>query len=120
MKSKRLKIAVIGPYRADTVNGIARNIAVARDAAVAILKRGHKPFTPHLNTAFMDGVVPDEVFLEMGRDIVEWCDAVFLLPGWCASVGAAIEFELASKSGKLIYSEIHDIPLISSTEGGTQ
>lgn len=51
---------VSGPYRAPTIEGIARNIEAARAVAKALWQQGWAVICPHSNTAFFDGIICPE------------------------------------------------------------
>jgi hypothetical protein len=66
-RGKVLKIAyVAGPYRAKTKIGIILNILRARKVAKELWKMGYAVICPHSNSALMDGIAPDEAFLNGG------------------------------------------------------
>lgn len=91
-----MKIAYIaGPYRAETQEGIRRNIAHARRVAEKYWRLGYAVFCPHLNSAHMDGVVDDAVFLAGDIAILKRCHVVVAMSTWSNSVGATKEIELA-------------------------
>jgi hypothetical protein len=98
-----MKIAYIaGPYRAPTVFGLTENIQRAREAAAEFWKLGYAVICPHMNSAFMDGVVPDSTFLAGDREFIRRMrpgDVFVLLPGWAESGGAKVEALLASSEG---------------------
>jgi len=100
-----MKVAYIaGPYRsAAGPNGIHENIERARAVAVEVWQRGFMAFCPHLNTAMMDGAVPDSVFLSGGLEMLRRCDIVVLVPGWERSAGSKAEVDLARELGKMVY-----------------
>lgn len=106
----RMLIQVVGPYRSKTINQVYENVALARKAAIAIFRRGHYAITPHTNTAFMDGVVPDERFLALALLLIEHVDAVLLLPGWTNSRGSEAEKLKAERLGKRIFFGIDQVP----------
>jgi len=99
---KRMIIYVAGPYRGKTTNEVLHNIERARAVAEEIWRRGHIAICPHMNTAFMGGVVPDEDFLSADIEILKRCDAICMVPGWGESEGARMEYEFAV---------INDIPI---------
>jgi hypothetical protein len=87
---------IAGPYRASTVAGIRQNIENARAVAEYWVKQdGWYPVTPHLNTAFMDGIVDDGKFLDGALNLLEKCDAICLVKGWEKSAGTLAEVEKA-------------------------
>jgi len=98
--SNNMKVVYIaGPYRANTVAGIRRNIEEARMVAEVVWQMGHCALCPHLNSALMDGIAPDSLFLDGGIELVKRCDAVVLVPGWDKSMGSHIEVAIARKHG---------------------
>lgn len=92
-------VYVGGPYRAETEFGVLKNIERARDLGVEVLKLGAYPFVPHSNSAFLGGVVPDEVFLAAGLAMLERCDAVVLVDPWHGSQGTIAEINHAHDCG---------------------
>ena len=101
-----MKVAYIaGPYRGNTVNDIAENIARAREVALKYWGKGYAVFCPHMNTAFMDGACDDDdkVFIVGGAEILKRCDVIVMMKDWAKSSGARDERTFA---------RIHDIELI--------
>ena len=88
-----------GPYRAGNGRTVRENIRAAERAALVWWRRGYAVICPHLNTAFFDGELPDEVWLEGDLAILErlrpCIDAAVFLPGWQQSEGSRIEFDKA-------------------------
>jgi hypothetical protein len=85
-------IYVAGPYRALTEYEIKQNIERAEKIAIELWKLGWAVICPHKNTAFFDGNIPDHLLLEGYLQILKRCDAIFMMPGWECSEGAAIEY----------------------------
>ena len=92
-------IYIAGPYRGPTESAVRANIERAREAAQLVWKCGAKAFCPHLNTAFMGGVVPDAVFLRADLEWLAQCDAVYAIHGWSGSEGAKGEVDEAKRLG---------------------
>lgn len=90
-------VYIAGSYRGPTVSAIRRNIERAREAAELAWTMGAKAFCPHLNTAFMDGIVPDAVFLRADLEWLAECHAVFAIHGWEQSAGARGEVDEARR-----------------------
>lgn len=88
-------VYVIGPYRARTPNLIYHNIHEARAVAEELWERGYAVICPHLNSAFMDGLVPDDAFLRADHVLLRRSDAFALVKGWQASEGSREEVRLA-------------------------
>lgn len=76
-----------GPYRAGNGRTVRANIRAAEEWAVKLWRMGYVVFSPHLNTAFMDGECSDETWLEGDLVILERCDLMAVLPGWEDSFG---------------------------------
>ena len=96
-------VYLAGPVRGDRINIVYENIQRAREWACFLWEVGFAVFCPHLNTAFMDGIVEDEVFLEGDLNILSRCDTIFVLPGWEDSQGTIGEIGEALKMGIPIY-----------------
>ena len=92
-------IYVAGPYRAPTKQGIEANIYAAQYAAKELWKEGWAVICPHANSQGMDGIVPEETFLEGDLEILRRCDAIYMMAGWEASAGATNELQEAIDSG---------------------
>jgi len=48
LNRKTLKIYIAAPYSAETKEERAKNVESAIDAALALFKKGHFPYVPHL------------------------------------------------------------------------
>lgn len=102
-------IYIAGPYRAESLAEIQHNIFEARIYAEDIWQLGHFAFCPHLNSANMDGLVPDEVFLAAGLLMIEKCDAVYVVHGFRKSKGTLAEIAHATKLGIPVYYSIEKL-----------
>jgi hypothetical protein len=98
-------IYIAGPYRDATVSGIRQNIANAESLAIEVWKLNAVALCPHKNSAYLDGVVPDRVFLDGGIELLRLCDAVVTVGGWQKSQGSRDE---------IAYAESHKIPVFHS------
>lgn len=90
---------VAGPYRGKTIRDVVENIREAEAAAVELWKRGYAVICPHKNTALLDGIATDEVFLQGDLEILKRCDLLVLLPRWQESAGAVAEHDYAREHG---------------------
>jgi hypothetical protein len=102
-------IYTAGPYGAPSVWGISRNIERAREAAAHLWAQGWAVICPHSNTAFMDGCTGEDfektraMFLSGDIEMLQRCDAIYMLRGWRDSPGAQEELGVAIKA----HLEIH-------------
>lgn len=102
-----MKVAYIaGPYRAKNGVTVLENIRAAEQVAIKYWRLGFAVITPHLNTAFFDGLAPDNVWLEADLEFLRRCDVVVMMKTWKYSSGAVKEHELALELEKeIIYEE---------------
>ena len=106
-------IYICGPYRAPTRAGIQLNIDVAKRIASLTCLKGWAPITPHMNTAFMDEILPsvgDDFWLDIAIEIMRACRAVVLVPGWDRSSGSLAEIDEANRLGIPVYTSIETLP----------
>lgn len=99
-------IYVAGKYTAETPELIQTNVNYAKSYAIEIAKRFNNiaVIVPHLLYQD-DWNLGYERYLEMDLQILDRCDACFLLPNYKNSKGALIEVEHCKKQG---------IPLVES------
>jgi hypothetical protein len=94
-----MKVAyVAGPYRDPRgAHFVKQNIRRAEAAALELWEEGFFAFCPHLNTAFFEGAVPDEVILERDIEVIKRFPFDFLvaLEGWGRSEGTCREIDAA-------------------------
>jgi hypothetical protein len=111
-------IYTAGPYRAATPYDVRRNIERARDVAAALWRMGWAVVCPHANSAHLDGVVPEERFLEGDLEMLRRCDALVLIPGWHVSEGSRAEKAEAERHGIPVYVWPHDGAVLAGEVGG--
>lgn len=92
-------VYVAGPYRAKTAWEVDKNIQNARSWGAVLAKAGAYPVIPHSNTAHMDGVAPDELWLAGTMEMLRRCDGAVFIAGWERSKGAQAELEEAKRLG---------------------
>ncbi len=110
---------VAGPYRAASESAVVRNIRNAEAVAAELWKAGFAVICPHMNTALLGGICPDDVWLKGDLVMLERCDLIVLAPGWRTSAGTLAEINKANELGIPIYQWPEDRePLIS--EAATQ
>jgi len=106
-------VYIAGPYRGENTSEVTHNIQRAREAAEEVWLAGGAALCPHLNSAYMDGLVDDEAFLEAGLLMLERCDAVRVIsishPGGRRSEGTEREFVRARQLGMPVLYSLSDV-----------
>jgi nucleoside 2-deoxyribosyltransferase len=105
-------VYISGPYRAATMNGVRENIEHAYQMAVTMHQAGKGelfPVVPHLNTQFMDGVMPDNHWLTGDCLLLERCDAVLMIGEFEKSEGCAVEMQHAIAKGIPVYTNVKSL-----------
>ena len=112
---KSLRIYIAGPYTAQDQNGHEANTDRAIDAGIAVYKRGHSPYIPHL-THYVDLRAKGTHVNLTWEDYIRWdmpwlqiCDALLYLG---KSKGADLELARARRLKKKIFFSIDEIPVI--------
>ena len=108
MKFEKL-IYIAGPYSDYCgFKDIQKNIEYAEKAMERLLKFDWSVICPHKNTAHLDDMedMTPWKWVDMDLVMLERCDAIYMLNGWTASIGAKREFEFACDNGiKIFYEE---------------
>lgn len=102
-------VYVSGPYRNASIRGVVENIRRAEGAAIKIWQMGAACICPHLNTALLDGSCPDDVWLRGDLEIIQRCDALFLVDGWINSKGAQAEKVRAEEIGIPVFHQFWEL-----------
>jgi hypothetical protein len=68
-----------------------RNKMQACMLAYEVWKLGATCICPHMNSGFLYGELPEELFLAGCLELLERCDALLLLPSWKKSDGTRDE-----------------------------
>jgi len=89
-------IGICAPYRANTIEGVQHNIAQAELMAKYYWLKGYAVFTPHLNSRNMDGLIPDQQFLDGVIKMMLKCDTIAIHPDWESSKGCRNEVKIFS------------------------
>lgn len=108
-------VYIAGPYRADTSDGIVKNIKFAEAMALSLSGQGYDlklfPVTPHLNTASFEKSVPagDHYWLGGTMALMEKCDVVLLTHPAAGneSRGTSEEMKRAFELGVPVYASLN-------------
>ena len=110
---KAMRIYVAGPYTASSARGHEINTSRAIDAGIALFRKGHFPYVPHL-THFVD-LRAKRTRVKLGwHDYIAWdmpwlevCDGFLYL---AQSKGADLELARARQLKKKIYFSLLEVP----------
>lgn len=96
---------VAGAYSGD----VEKNIQIAEQASINLIRNGFHVITPHKNTAgyewYEDERLTYNTWLEMDLNILSRCDGVYVLKNWVASKGAKQEIAEAHRLNKPVVFE---------------
>jgi hypothetical protein len=83
---KSLLIFISGPFTATTDDGVIENVLRATEVGIAIMRKGHRSFIPHLSymtdeyaKTQNEGGFPYETWLGQDLAILERCDAMLFI-----------------------------------------
>lgn len=135
MVDKPLMIYVAGPMRASEDLLVQANVQVGVDVFLALMRRGHIPFAPHLSyyadqrdkflcqylktanslATFMRSPALEQLtwadYMRYDYYIIEKCDALFFI---APSKGASLERELANRLNKQVFLTVDDVPRLEN------
>jgi len=105
-----IKVYVAGPYSADNVIDVLKNIGRGKKMCADLFSMGFAPFCPWHDSNYVTDRFNDiftvEQFYEYSMCWLEVSDCVFLVDGWESSRGTLKEIERAEEL---------NIPVFSST-----
>ena len=113
-----MRIYVCGPLSNPEFVEQARNITAAIDAGIALIKRGHEPFIPHLSywtsmrAEELDQPIEYERWLEIDFAWLRVAEGLLFLG---ESPGSLRELELANILGLPVFKSLEEVPVAQST-----
>ena len=114
-------IYVAGPYSADNVIDVLKNIGRGQQVCANLFDYGFNPFCPwhdhHFITDNPECDASIERFYEYSIEFLKVSDAVFLVDGWEKSKGTLKEIEIANKYGIPVFEYITDLLNWAGLEG---
>lgn len=113
-----VRVYVAGPYSANNVLDVLKNIGRGEKMCAKLFSLGFSPFCPWHDKSYVidnfDAKFTPEQFKEHSLAWLEVSDCVLLLDGWEKSNGTLAEIARAVKLGKPVYFSLND--LIYATE----
>lgn len=80
MKGNKMKILyVAGPYMGKTIRETVDNTRKAEELAIKIWEAGYIALCPHKNTALLDGIVSEKIFLNGSMHLLSRCDGMVVM-----------------------------------------
>ncbi len=107
--NRNIVVYISAPLSGSTTSEWWDNTMVARQWCKTLWEEGLTPLCPHLNSLFMEGIIPYEEFVEGDLVLIERCDAVLMSGDWDQSKGACMEREHAATIGKPIFDTMHSL-----------
>lgn len=114
-------IYVAGPYSADNVIDVLKNIGRGQQICAHLFNCGFNPFCPwhdhHFITDNPDCDADVERFYEYSIEFLKVSEAMFLVEGWEKSKGTLEEIKIAKLHGIPIFDDIDDLLEWADMEG---
>ncbi|HEX2922399.1 MAG TPA: DUF4406 domain-containing protein [Chloroflexota bacterium] len=118
LPDRPMRIYIAGPYTADTEGNVLRNVNTAIDAGIAVYRKGHYPYIPHL-THFIEQRSQEtgaglkwEDYLAFDREWLGRCDGFLYL---ASSKGADLELKWARELRLRVFTSIDTIPSLDAS-----
>ena len=107
------RIYVAGPYSADNVIDVLRNIRNGIEASQQVFMQGYAPFCPWLDYHFVlmdfgDALTLDD-FYQYSMAWLDVSDGLLVLPGYETSKGTLAEIKRAERLNIPVYYDIDDV-----------
>jgi len=96
---------IAGKFRGENHWEIHQNVIKAEMAIPKLLEMGYAPICPHKLTENLQGLFPDQTYLEICLEILKRCDSILMLSNWKDSVGSCEELRKAKEWNKEILFE---------------
>jgi len=107
------RVYVAGPYSADNVLGVLKNIGRGEGACSELFGLGFAPFCPWHDKSYVINRFDDDFTVEQFYDYsmawLEVSDAVLLVKFWETSFGTLAEIERAEKLGIPVFESLVDL-----------
>lgn len=107
------RIYVAGPYSADNVLDVLRNIGRGEDICTRLFDLGFAPYDPWHDRKYVmnnpNGNFTVHKFQDNSMEWLEVSDAVLLVEGWESSKGTLVEIERAKELGIPVFYNVYEL-----------
>jgi nucleoside 2-deoxyribosyltransferase len=107
------RIYVAGPYSANNVLDVLKNIGRGEKACAELFAMGYAPFCPWHDKSYVtdnpNGDFTVQQFYEFSMAWLEVSDAVLVVPGWENSKGTIAEIERATELVIPVFYSVDDL-----------
>jgi hypothetical protein len=107
------KIYISGPYSADNVMGVLRNIRKGIDASIEVFKAGFAPFCPWLDYHYVladkENKLALEDFYNYSLAWLDASDAILMIGNWQKSKGCIKEYNFAKDHEILVFTSLESL-----------
>lgn len=108
-----IKVYVAGPYSANNVIDVLKNIGHGEKMCARLFKLGYAPFCPWHDKSYVIDNCNDKFttkqFYDYSMVWLDVSDCILLLSGWETSKGTIVEIERAKKLDIPVYYSIEDL-----------
>jgi hypothetical protein len=105
-----IKVYVAGPYSADNILDVLKNIRTGISAATLLLQNGFAVFCPFVDFQYgLSGSLPMEVYKNNSLEFLNSCDIILMLPGWEQSKGAKEELRIAMFRNMRVFYDVETL-----------
>ena len=105
-----IKVYVAGPYSADNILDVLKNIRTGVSAATLLLQNGFAVYCPFVDFQFgLSDSLPMDVYKNNSLAFLDSCDVILMLPNWEHSKGAREELKVAMFKNMRVFYDVENL-----------